>query len=59
MNDKKINEVNDSELKGNGIVPNEELQNRRYSESQKNIKKMRRLTGNFKYWDLSGGLLGI
>ena len=61
MKNKKINEPKekDSELTDNRIVPNEELQNKKYNVSQKNIKKMRRLENNFMFWDLSGGLLGI
>ena len=61
MNDKKINEVKEKvpELTDNGFVPNVELQNKRYNESQKNFNKKKGLKGDFKYWDLSGGLFGI
>ena len=61
MNDKKINELKGkvSELTDNVFVPNEELQNKRYNESQKNFNKKRGLENNLKLLDLSGGLFGI
>ena len=61
MNEKKINEVKEKvpELTDNGFVPNVELQNKRYNESQKNFNKKRGLENNLKLLDLSGGLFGI